>query len=277
MSKAARQRSARERLAEERKRQAQRQQRVRAVVIALSAVVVVALAVVVTVLVVSNKDKSTYTGAIAPQTRRSDGSILMGKPGVKAPKLEVFEDFQCPYCQEFEKTSGDTVKRLAAAGKVNVIYNPIWLFKEREEPIRGNSERAANAALCAPANKWVQYHDKIYHNQPAEGSKGFSNGDLIGWAKDLGFDNSTFEQCVKGLKKQSTLQQMTNYAEQTRGVSGTPTVFLDGKSLDLTNTLLKPANLEKAIAAAAPADISASSSPSATPSGAASPSATPAK
>ncbi|MDN3351038.1 thioredoxin domain-containing protein [Actinomadura sp. DC4] len=273
MSKAARQRSARERLAEERRRQAQKQQRTRRLMISLSGLVVVALAVVITVYFVNKKDPSAYSGALAPTSRQSDGAILAAKPGVKAPKLELFEDFQCPICHEFENASGSTIKRLAAEGKVNVLYYPFWLFKQQPEPIRGNSQRAANAALCAPADKWIQYHDAIYKHQPAEGSKGFSNKDLIGWAKDLGFATPQFQQCVNGNQKQSQIDQMTNYAEQTRKVTGTPTVFLNGQSLDLNSTLLNAKNLEKAILAATPADVT----PSASPTAPASPSATPKK
>jgi protein-disulfide isomerase len=266
MSKAARQRSARERLAEERKKQALKQQRTRRVLVTLSGLVIVALAVVITVYFVNKKDSSTYAGALAPATRQTDGAILASKGG-KAPKLELFEDFQCPICHEFEKASGATIKRLAAEGKVNVLYYPFWLFKQQPDPIRGNSQRAANAALCAPADKWIQYHDEIYKNQPAEGSKGFSNKDLIGWAKDLGFDTPQFEQCVNGGQKQSLIDSMTNYAENTRKVTGTPTVFLNGQSVDLNSTLLNAKNLEKAILAAQPVDV--------TPSGAASPPASP--
>jgi protein-disulfide isomerase len=273
MSKAARQRSARERLAEERKKQALKQQRTRRVLVTLSGLVIVALAVVITVYFVNKKDSSTYAGALAPATRQTDGAILASKGG-KAPKLELFEDFQCPICHEFEKASGATIKRLAAEGKVNVLYYPFWLFKQQTEPIRGNSQRAANAALCAPADKWIQYHDAIYQHQPAEGSKGFSNKDLIGWAKDLGFDTPQFEQCVNGNQKQSQIDAMTNYAEQTRQVTGTPTVFLNGQSLDLNSTLLNAKNLEKAILAAKPAAIS---TPSASPSAPASPSASASK
>jgi protein-disulfide isomerase len=267
MSKAARQRSARERLAEERRRQAQKQQRARTVMISLAGLVVVALAVVITVYFVNKKDPNAYTGPLAPTSRQTDGAILASKPGAKAPKLEVFEDFQCPICKEFEKSSGTTIKRLAAEGKVNVLYYPFWLFKQQSEPIRGNSQRAANAALCAPGDKWIQYHDLIYKNQPAEGSDGFSNKDLIGWAKDVGIDTPQFEQCVKGLQKQSQVDQMTNYAEQARKVTGTPTVFLNGQSLDLNGTLLNAKNLEKAITSAQPMAISPSApaSPSATP------------
>jgi protein-disulfide isomerase len=273
MSKAARQRSARERLAEERRKQAQKQQRMRRLMVTLSGLVIVALAVVITVYFVTKKDPNAYTGALAPTTRQSDGAILASKPGAKAPKLELFEDFQCPICHEFENSSGSTIKRLAAEGKVNVLYYPFWLFKQQTEPIRGNSQRAANAALCAPADKWIQYHDAIYKHQPAEGSKGFSNKDLISWAKDLGFDTPQFEQCVNGGQKQSLVDSMTNYAEQTRKVTGTPTVFLNGQTLDLNSTLLNAKNLEKAILAAPPTEITTSASPSA----AASPSATPKK
>jgi protein-disulfide isomerase len=262
MSKAARQRSARERLAEERRRQAHKQQRRRTLMISLTGLVVVALAVVIAVYFVNKKDPTAYTGALAPASRQTDGAILASKPGAKAPKLEVFEDFQCPICNEFEKTSGSTIKRLAAEGKVNVLYYPFWLFKQQADPIKGNSQRAANAALCAPADKWIQYHDLIYKHQPAEGSNGFSNKDLIGWAKSLGFGTPQFEQCVNGLQKQSTVDQMTDYAEQARKVTGTPTVFLNGQSVDLNGTLLNAKNLEKAILAAKPMDITPSAAPS---------------
>ncbi len=267
MSKAARQRSARERLAEERRRQQAKQQRTRRLLITLSGLVVVALAVVITVYFVNKKDPNAYTGALAPATRQSDGAILAAKPGAKAPKLELFEDFQCPICHEFEKASSSTIKRLAAEGKVNVFYYPFWLFKQQTEPVRGNSQRAANAALCAPPDKWIQYHDVIYKNQPAEGSNGFSNKDLIGWAKNLGFDTPQFEQCVKGNQKQSQLDAMTNYAEQTRKVTGTPTVFLNGQSVDLNGTLLNAKKLEQAILAAPPAALTPSppASPAVTP------------
>ncbi len=276
MSKAARQRSARERLAEERRRQAQRQQRVRQLTITVSALVIVALVVVITVFVVNKKDKAdkpSYAGPLAPTSRMADGSILMGNANAKLPKLELFEDFQCPICREFENTSGTTIKKLAAQGKANVLYRPLWLFREQQDPIRGNSQRAANAALCAPGDKWVQYHDLIYKHQPEEGSDGFSDDDLIGWAKQLGFATPAFQKCVKGLQKQNQLNQMTNYAEQTRKVSGTPTVYLDGQSLDLNSTLLNPANLQKAILAATPVGVSDSATPAATPSPSASASA----
>lgn len=253
MSKAARQRSARDRLAEERKRQAQAAARRRALLITLSGLAVLALVVGITVFVTTKKEARTqqaaaYTGQLAPVSRNADGSITMAKAGVNAPVLEIFEDFQCPICKEVETTSGDTIKRLAAEGKAKVVYRPFQLFQD--EPLSSNSRRAANAALCTPADKWISYHDALYKFQPAEGKEGFSDKDLLAWGGDLGVTGSTFTKCVNDTQKTRQVAQMTQYATGPRKVAGTPTVFLDGRQLDLRNQLLNPTALAQAITAA---------------------------
>lgn len=253
MSKAARRRSARDRLAEERRRQAQAAARRRALLITLSGLAVLALVVGITVFVTTRKEARTqrataYTGQLAPVSRNADGSITMAKAGVTAPLLEIFEDFQCPICKEFENTSGGTLKRLAAEGKVKVVYRPFQLFQD--EPLSSNSRRAANAALCTPADKWVSYHDTLYKFQPPEGKAGFSDKDLVAWGGDLGVTGSSYATCVTGTQKAGQVDQMTKYATGTRKVTGTPTVYLDGRALDLQSQLLNPAGLERAVTSA---------------------------
>jgi protein-disulfide isomerase len=266
MSKAARQRTARERLAEERRKQALKQKRARALMISFSAVVVLALVVTIGVLYANRtearvKKATAYTGQLAPVTREADGSIVMASQTAGTlPLLEIFEDFQCPICQQFEQASGSTVKKLAAQGKVKVVYRPFQLFQQ--EPLASNTRRAANAALCAPADKWVSYHDALYKYQPKEGSKGFSVKDLEQWAQDLGFDDATFQKCVSGTEKGAQLDQMTKNALNDRKVTGTPTVYLNGKALDLQSQIMDPGGLEAAItAASAPASPAASATP----------------
>jgi protein-disulfide isomerase len=259
MSKAARARTARDRLAEERRRQAERQKRVRALMITLSAIAVIIVVVVGVAVFQSKKNQpSGYAGALAPLSRQADGSVVMAKAGVTGPVLEVFEDFQCPACKTFEESNGDTVKRLAAEGKVKVIYRPFRLFPT--EPMRSNSQRAANAAECAPADKWMPYHDAVYKNQPLESQPGFSNKDLIKWAKDVGISGPAFEKCVNGGEKNSLVDQATSYAT-TAGVEGTPTLSLNGKKLDNGSTYTK-SGLEKAVLEA---PATQAPSPSATP------------
>ena len=270
MSKAARQRTARDRLAEERKRQAERQQRFRVLGISIAAVVVIALIVGGGIFLTTQKEERTkkataYTGPLAPVSRENDGSVVMAANGVSAPLLEIFEDFQCPICNEFEKASGQTIEKLAASGKVKVVYRPFQLFQGKQrEPLSSNSRRAANAALCVPADKWVSYHNTLYKYQPAEGSKGFSDDDLIGWGRDLGVTDAGFAKCVTDQQKGGQLDAMTKYATSDRHVDGTPTVFLNGKQLDLQSQLLNPQVLERDIlAAAGKATPAPSGSPSA--------------
>ncbi|MDL4821593.1 DsbA family protein [Actinomadura opuntiae] len=254
MSKAARERSARERLAAERRRQAARAKQRRLLSIVLGAVVAVAVIVVATVLVIDQKNKNghaeAHKGALAPLSRQSDGSILMAKAGVTKPELEIFEDFQCPICKQFESATGSTVQQLAAEGKVKVVYRPFHLFGQQKDPVKTNSLRSAEAALCVPADKWISYHDALFKFQPAEGEKGFSPDDLVKWGKDVGVSDPNFEKCVRDEQKKSTVDSMTSYALQTRGIDGTPTVFLDGKKLDASQ-FMDPSALKVTIDAAA--------------------------
>jgi protein-disulfide isomerase len=251
MSKAARERSARERLAAERKRQDARAKQRRLLGIVVGAVVAVALVVVVTVIVLDQRGKrdqqaAAYTGPQAPVTRAADGSIEMAKAGVTAPLLEVFEDFQCPACKQFEEATGKTIKELAAEGKVKVVYRPFHLFGEQRDPIKTNSLRSAAAALCVPADKWLSYHDALFKFQPAEGSEGFAPKDLVAWGKDVGVTDPNFDKCVEDQQKKPQVDAMTKYALDTRKVTGTPSVFLDGRKLE--NEIGDPDSLRKAVA-----------------------------
>ncbi|GLW63215.1 hypothetical protein Arub01_14590 [Actinomadura rubrobrunea] len=253
MSKAARERSARERLAEQRKREQARQRQRRLLAIVLGAVVAVAAVVAVTVVVLDQRGKRdqkavAYTGPQAPLTREADGSIVMAKPGVTKPVLEIFEDFQCPACKHFEETTGKTVKQLAAEGKVKVVYRPFHLFGQQPDPIKSNSLRSAAAALCVPPDKWLSYHDALFKFQPVEGKKGFAPDDLVAWGKDVGVTDPNFDKCVTEQQKKSQVESMTKYALDDRKVTGTPTVFLDGRKLE--NEIASGDALRQAIEAA---------------------------
>ncbi|MFC4051544.1 DsbA family protein [Actinomadura syzygii] len=253
MSKAARERSARERLAADRKKQAARAKQRRLLAIVIGSVVAVAVIVVGAVLIVDHQSKNgkaaVHQGAVAPLSRQGDGSIVMAQNGVSKPELEIFEDFQCPICKQFEQSSGKTIIELAQQGKVKVVYRPFHLFGQQKDPVKINSLRSAEAALCVPADKWISYHDALFKFQPTEGEKGFSPDDLVKWGKDIGISDPTFEKCVRDEQKKSVVDSMTKYALQDRGVDGTPTVFLDGKKLDQSQ-FMNPGALRATIDAA---------------------------
>jgi protein-disulfide isomerase len=254
MSKAARERSARERLAEQRKRERARQRQRRLLAVVLGAVVALAAVVAAVIIIVDQQGKrdqtvTAYTGPQAPLTRQADGSIVMAKAGVTKPVLEIFEDFQCPACKQFEESTGKTVKELAAEGKVKVVYYPFHLFSQQSDPIKSNSLRSAAAALCVPAAQWLSYHDALFKFQPEEGSEGFATKDLVAWGKDVGVTDPNFEKCVTDQQKKSQVDTMTKYTVDTRKVNTTPTAFLDGRKLE--NEIRSPDALRQAVGAAA--------------------------
>lgn len=251
MSKAARERSARDRLAVERKRQAARDKQRRLLTIVLGAVFAVAVVVVATVVILDQRAKdgkaTAYSGQLAPLAREADGAIVMAKAGVTKPVLEIFEDFQCPICKQMEESTGKTIKQLAFEGKVKVVYRPFHLFGQQRDPIKTNSFRSANAALCAPADKWISYHDALFKFQPPEGEKGFPDKDLVKWGKDVGVADPNFEKCVTGQQKKAQVDAMTKDALETRKIEGTPAVFLDGRKLE--NEIMDPKAMESVITA----------------------------
>ncbi|MFC4908003.1 DsbA family protein [Actinomadura gamaensis] len=243
MSKTDSTRTARERLAAERAAQAVRARRARLLAI-VAGVLAAAVAVAVVVIVVARQkddegrsvktEAVSYSGPSAPVARHADGSVTMGRTKVSKPVLELFEDFQCPACKALETSLGGTMRKLAADGRLKLVYRPFHLFQQ--EPLSGNSERGANAALCVPADKWLSYHDTLYKAQPAEGTKGFSPDELVMWGRQLGVTDPKFEPCVRGMQKKAQVARMTTYALVNRRVQGTPTMFLDGKQLTTVNS-----------------------------------------
>jgi protein-disulfide isomerase len=232
----------------------------RAWIIALSAFGILAVLVIAGVVAVLGRDGGsggTGLGQDAPgagqgqglASRQPDGSIALALAGVDRPVLEIYEDFQCPICKAFEDTNGATVRQLVADGKVKVIYRPFRLFQQ--EPLSSNSQRAAAAALCAPAGNWIAFHDVLYQNQPPEGQDGFATADLVTWGRQAGIDDPMFAACVTEQQKTGQVEQATR-AALAAGVQATPTLRLDGTPLPQSQ-IFTPDGLRQAVLNTQPA------------------------
>ncbi|GII54010.1 membrane protein [Planotetraspora thailandica] len=179
---------------------------------------------------VGQSASETVTGALAPITIQPDGSVVMARPGVTAPVVDVYEDYQCPACKQLELTSGSTLKNLAAEGKAKVVFHLLTIFKT--DPTMSNSLRAGSAARCVTDGaQWLPYHDKLYERQPIETSVGFTADELVRWGHEVGVTSPDFEGCVRGLRNVATHQQYSNQVMASRKLAGTPTVMLNGQSL----------------------------------------------
>jgi protein-disulfide isomerase len=144
----------------------------------------------------------------------------------KPVKVVLYVDFICPVCKNFETQYNDQLTSLRNDGKITVEYRPLGFLDSRSST--NYSSRAANAAACvantAP-EKYADYFNALYAQQPAEGSAGLSDNDLKKMASDMGVnigscvDDKTYRPYVKFTTKEAS----------AIGVTGTPTVFVDGK------------------------------------------------
>ncbi|XRQ02781.1 DsbA family protein [Actinomadura welshii] len=251
MSEQGRGPSARGRLADERARAAARQRRRRLLVVVIGAVAAAAIVVAVAVVALSRDGggeylADDYKGPLAPTTRLENGAVAMARPGVTAPVLDLYEDFQCPACKALEMRLGGTLKQLAAEGRARVVYRPFQLFQQ--DPLMSNSRRAANAAACVPVDRWVPYHDRLFDEQPAEGDNGFTAENLVAWGADLGVTDPAFAACVNGNQKIDLVGKASTAAGQA-GVDSTPYLALNGEKLD-GDALRSPDELRQAVARA---------------------------
>jgi protein-disulfide isomerase len=162
-----------------------------------------------------------------PASATADGSGF--SVGTGPVTVDVYEDFMCPACGEFESGAGPTLTELIADGKITAVYHPIAIL-DRFSQGTAYSTRASGAAACAAdGGKFTEYHQALFENRPDEGTTGLDDDRLISLGTGLGLGES-FTQCVKDGRYKTWSAQITDKASE-RGVTGTPTVYVAGTVL----------------------------------------------
>ncbi|MCU0278950.1 MAG: DsbA family protein [Candidatus Nanopelagicales bacterium] len=151
------------------------------------------------------------------------------------PDVEIYEDFQCPACAQLEAQYGPMIQKEAAEGNIQLTYRPMVFLDNNLNT--DHSLRAAGAFGCAiTAGVGEQYHNIVYANQPANEGDGWTDEQLIQFGADAGITGeakTTFDKCVADGTYQGWAQ-LSNDAAFTRGVTGTPTIYVNGKELPST-------------------------------------------
>ena len=154
------------------------------------------------------------------------GEAEAGKP----VKVIAYIDFICPVCKRFETTYGESLTNLRNEGKISLEYRPLG-FLDRQSTTNYSS-RAANAAACvvnSSPEKYADFFNLLFERQPAEGGAGISDNDLKKMATEVGAAN--IDTCVDSKQFRPWVKVATQEAAAV-GVTGTPTVFIDGKQWD---------------------------------------------
>ena len=174
--------------------------------------------------------------AKGPTSSQSEGNGVVMYPGKAkqgAPVVDIYEDFQCPICNELEKANGASIHELAQRGDIKLVSHMMSFLDDN----LGNdsSKRAANAAFCAAdAGKYAEYHNAVFAGQPAKEGHGYTDEQLkktfAAGAGISGPQLTTFTQCVDKGTYDDYVKD-TEKRSNDDGVNGTPTVKIDGKPL----------------------------------------------
>jgi protein-disulfide isomerase len=237
--------------AEMRRAQLAAERRRRALIVSSIAVGVIVIIVGVFVAIETRSSGPTVAASGVGGATGKYGFVV-GDSGAPV-SMVVYEDFQCPVCKQFETTDGSLIKEKIAAGTLKVEYRPI-AFLDRMSSTNYSS-RALNAAACvrndSTISVWKAYHDLLFQQQPAEGSAGLTDAQLIALASQAGAKAPAVGTCIDDDTFKDWVSSATE-ASSKDGISATPTVQLNGDTL--SGDQLQSGALETLIDAAAKGD-----------------------
>jgi protein-disulfide isomerase len=177
---------------------------------------------------------------VVPQNATAQG-VSTGDAAAPA-KIDIYLDFQCPACKQFQQVSGATVDELRDSGRAEVIYHPIAIL-DNASPDRFSSRSAAAAGCVAEAGAFPQWEKLMYDNQPREGDPGLTTAQMAQLAQQAGAQGDV-TSCIEDERFEPWAQSVTQQALQAE-VQSTPTVKVNGQKID--NPV--PDALEQAVAA----------------------------
>lgn len=183
---------------------------------------------------------SDSTDQPSPSAGSSSGNDLrveladeygLGVGDPNAPvKVEIFEDFLCPFCAQFEEQSSAKLIEAARNGDVYVVYRPMAFLSDYS----GRALNAFGVVLEESGGQVaLEFHDRLFAQQPSEAGEMPDDQWLIDRAVEAGAQEVDVARGIETL----TFGQWVvngNDAASKRGVNSTPTVFVDGEVVEAT-------------------------------------------
>ena len=208
--------------------------------IAAIVAIVVALAAVLAWWQLSKDDNSSSSTAKSSVSATPKGALADGKGfPVYADKakgnvntVEIYEDFQCPFCKQLEDAAGAKTEKLAADGKIKLTYHVLSFLDANLQ--NDASAKSANAAFCAAdQGQFLKFHNSVFANQPTKEGQGYTEQQYLQWGKDAGISGGAYEAFTKCVKSNShgDYVKKTNDRMGPDNVTGTPTVKVNGKAI----------------------------------------------
>ena len=167
-----------------------------------------------------NSDNNGSSGSV-------DGLVEMSKGAPTAPHTLIeYASTTCGACGAYHANMAETINELAEAGQLRFVF--------RDFP-RDNVDSAAFVlARCGGAAKYFDILDDIYEHQQGL-LAAIRNSTVRGVLETIGgrhgVTKEMFAACLEDETVLAQIKASTN-AGNADGVTGTPTLFLDGRVLE---------------------------------------------
>ncbi len=205
----------REQLARERRRK-------RTLWVSVAAVVVLLIAGGIGWSVYSSQRSDEFTAP--PGANDAGTGIVFGSGPVT---IDLYEDYLCPACAQFQQVSGETIDQLADEGKARVVFHPV-AYLNRYSTTEYSTRSSAASGCAAAGGKFREFTEVLFERQPPEGGAQLSDDQLIDIGVEVGLDRDTFGSCVRDGTYKPWTEHVTEEASRAN-ITGTPTILVDGK------------------------------------------------
>ena len=249
LSKSEKREAAREQARQLREAQAKREKRNRNLMIAGIVALIVIVAVAVYAIISAGNEQANESAIeqvseVPANTTLADGGISLGSSltagtaNEGAPVLDVYLDFTCTYCEQFEAVNADDIDAMVSAGDATVVYHPVAILDSTGD-FSGFSGRAAQAAAVVADQAPEAYNAfqgalfDLYRGAGAtEGAAAGepTDADIAAAAVEAGVPQAVADAIDDG--------SFTEWVEATTqqfgkdGHTGTPTVLIDGEDFE---------------------------------------------
>jgi protein-disulfide isomerase len=190
-------------------------------------VIVVVILVFVGIFALSGSKTSNTSGKQSSTATLTEHIEGQGKDKVT---LVEYGDYECPYCSQYFPT----------LKQVQAEFNQQIYFQFRNFPLVSIHQNAFASARAAEAaalqNKFWEMHDALYETQTQWSGASDPTPYFNQIATQLGINPTRFKQDYASGKVNDLIN--ADLAEGNKlSIQGTPTFFLDGKQIQVANSL----------------------------------------
>ena len=258
------------------KKQQAREKRSRLIVMSLLGLGVAVLAVAVVMIVIWGQKTPMEKVENVPAGVVQDTGIPVGADGAAgttnegAKTLDVYVDYMCPICGQFEALNGASVAEMREAGDITYVVHPVSILDRVSQGTEYSTRAASAAAWVADQapEQFNAFHEAMFASQPKEQTPGLSDAQIAQIAEQADVPADVADGIASGEAHDTFGEWVAASSEvagddeslfNEQGGFGTPTVVIDGERFPGWQT---PGALTQAITGEAPASDEPSAEPS---------------